>query len=126
MAGSRIAGLARAAAAKIVDLARLAAIVMAALSGGRIDRTNGLLVGRGYSLAVLMTASTLPVVNILAVAMLLAVVAQVRPGPTASVAGPAALAATVLAVYRLVCDGSAAAWTFTNAWAASRGTGPVG
>ena len=61
-----------------------------------------------------MTASSLPVVNILAVAILLAAIAQVRPGSIAQVSGPAALAATALAVFRLVCDGSAAAWTFTN------------
>ena len=65
-------------------------------------------------IALLMTASSLPVVNILAVAILLAAVAQVRPGSIAEVSGSAALAATALAVFRLACDGSAAAWTVTN------------
>ena len=93
----------------------LATIVIAALPGRRrISVSDGLLLGGATSIAVLMTASSLPVVNILAVAILLAAVAQVRPGLTAQVSGSAALAATALAVFRLVCDGSAAAWTFTN------------
>ena len=93
----------------------LAAIVIAAVAGRRrISRSDGLLLGGAASIAVLMTASSATVVNILAVAILLAAVARVRPGSTARVSGPAALAATGLAVFRLVCDGSAAAWTFTN------------
>ena len=93
----------------------LAAIVIAALPGRRrISGSDGLLLGGATLIAVLMTASSLPVVNILAVAILLAAVAQVRPDRRRRSSGPAALAATALAVFRLVCDGSAAAWTFTN------------
>jgi hypothetical protein len=93
----------------------LAGIVIAGLPGRRRTFSNdGLLLGGATLIAVLMTASSLPVVNILAVAILLAAVARVRPGWTAIVAGSAALAAMALAVFRLVGDGSAAAWTFTN------------
>jgi hypothetical protein len=93
-----------------------AAIVIAALSGrGRIRIMDVLLLGGATSIAALMTASTSPVVNILAVAILLAAVAQLRPGLTAAVAGPAALAAVALALFRLLGDSSAAAWSFTNA-----------
>jgi len=93
----------------------LAAIVVAALPGRRrISGGDGLLLGGVTLIALLMTASSLPVVNILAVAILLAAIAQLRPGLTATVSGSVALAVAALAVFRLVCDGSAAAWTFTN------------
>ncbi|MGA2255751.1 MAG: hypothetical protein ABSG53_13985 [Thermoguttaceae bacterium] len=93
----------------------LAAIVLAALPGRRrISGNDGLLLGGATLIAVLMTASSLPVVNVLAVAIMLAAIAQVRPGRVAQVVGPAALAATALAVFRLVSAGSAATWTFTN------------
>ncbi|MGO9108557.1 MAG: hypothetical protein ACLP9L_04925 [Thermoguttaceae bacterium] len=93
----------------------IAAIVIVAIAGSRrISPNNSLLLGGATSIAVLLTASSLPVVNILAVAILLAAIAQVRTGLIAWVAGSVALAATALAVFRLVCDGSATAWTFTN------------
>jgi len=92
----------------------LAAIVIAAIPGRRrISIGEGLLLGGATLIALLMTASSLPVVNILAVAVLLAAIAQLRPGLTASLACPAASAVTALAVFRLVCD-SSAAWNFTN------------
>jgi len=93
-----------------------AAIVIASLPGHfRNPRRDGVLLGIATLIAVVMTASSLPVINILAVATLLVAVAQVRTGLIREVSGSAALAVTVLAVYRLVCDGSAAVWTFTNA-----------
>ncbi len=64
--------------------------------------------------AVLMTASALAVVNILAVAVLLAAVALVRPGWIADAAAPAALAATALALVRLVCEGTATGWALAE------------
>ncbi len=93
----------------------LAAITIASFPGRRrMNRSDGLLLGGAILIAVLMTASSLPVVNTLAVAILLAAIAQVRPGPIAQVSSPAALAATALAVFRLVCDASAGAWIFAN------------
>ncbi len=64
--------------------------------------------------AVLMTASALTVVNILAVAMLLATVAFVRPGMIARVAGPTALAAAALAVSRLLIEDTASGWALAD------------
>ncbi len=59
----------------------LATIVIAAVAGRRrISASDGLLLGGATLIAVLLTASSLPVVNILAVAILLAAVAQVRAG----------------------------------------------
>ena len=71
----------------------LATIVIAALAGRRriSAHIDGLLLGGATLIAVLMTASSLPVVNILAVAILLAAVAQVRPGSTAQVVRPCRL-----------------------------------
>ena len=92
-----------------------AAVLVAALFDRRgISARDGLLLGGATLIAVLMTASSSPVVNVIAVSILLAAIAQVFPGPTARLSGPAALAAMALAVFRLVSDGSAAAWTFTN------------
>ena len=115
MVGSRFAGLARAAAAKTLTWLAFTVIVIAVLpSDRRISAKEGLLLGGATLIAVLTTASSLAVVNILAVAVLLAAVAQLRPGSMARAAGPAALAATALALFRLASDGSAALWTFAN------------
>ncbi len=66
------------------------------------------------AIAVVMTASSLAVVNILAVAVLLAVVALVRPGTIALAAGPVALAATTLAVFHILCQGTASGWALAD------------
>ena len=66
-------------------------------------------------IAVLMTASSQTIVNILAVAVLLATVAVVRPGAIALAAGPVALAAAALAVFRLVCEATASGWELADA-----------
>lgn len=93
----------------------LAAIVVTALpSRRRLAGRDCWLLGGASLIALVMTASSSPVVNILAVAILLAAVAHARPGLTAQVSGPAALAVTTLAVFRLAVDSSAAVWTFTN------------
>jgi len=93
----------------------LAVIVIAARSS-RLDnsRKANLLLGMATLIAVLMTASSLPVVNVLAVAVLLAAVAETGPEWNAQVCRSAALAVTALAVFRLVCGSSAAAWTVAN------------
>ncbi len=93
----------------------LAAIVIVSLAGRRrIAPSDGLLLAGAATIALLLTAFSLPAVNIIAVAIVLAAIAQVRTGTTSQVSGSAALAATVLAVYRLACDGSAVAWVFAD------------
>jgi hypothetical protein len=64
--------------------------------------------------AVLMTASAWAIVNILGVAVLLAALAFVGPAMTSRVAGPAALAATTLAVSRLLIEGTASGWALAD------------
>ena len=92
-----------------------AGMAIAALTGDRrLSIYNIGLLGGATAIALLMTASGLPVVNILAVAIMLAAVAHMRPGMTARVSGLEALAVTAFAVYRLVVDSSAAAWTLTT------------
>jgi hypothetical protein len=99
-----------------------AIICSAALSGGRRFSASDLaLLGGSCLLAVLMTASRLPPVNILAVAILLAAIAHLRPGPIARVANSTAIAASSLAVFHLICDGSAAAWTLTDSVGCAEG-----
>ena len=68
-----------------------------------------------------MTASALAVVDIMAVAVLLATVAFVRPGMIARVAGPTALAAATLAVSRLVIEGTASGWALADAFGRTEG-----
>ncbi len=65
--------------------------------------------------AVLLTASALTAVNIMAVAMLLASVAFVRRGMIAQVAGPTALASATLAMSRLLIEGTASGWSLADA-----------
>ena len=74
-------------------------------------------------IAMVMTASSLAVVNILAVAVLLAVVALVRPGTIALAAGPVAAAATTLAVFHILCQGTASGWRMADTVGARRGIG---
>ena len=100
---------------KVLTWLAMAIIVVAALHGRRfIVIGESLTLGAAVLIAVLLTASSLPVVNILAVAILLAAVARIDQGSTGQVAGSTALAVTALAVFRLACDNSAAAWTFAN------------
>jgi hypothetical protein len=83
---------------------------------GRFWAERGLwLLLAAAAIAVLMTASSLAVVNILAVAVLLATVALVRPGIVARAAGPVALAAATLAVVHLICEGTVSGWAAADA-----------
>ena len=99
---------------KAVTWCMLATIVITAWAGRRLSLNDKLLLGGATVLALLMTASSLLVVNVLAVAILLTAIAQVRPGSTAQVCSSTALAAAALAVFKLVSVSSPAAWTFTN------------
>ncbi len=71
--------------------------------------TWAILVGAAI-LSLLLTASGLTAVNVLAVAVLLAAVAQVHRGLTARVILIAALAAGALGLFRFACDSVPAVW----------------
>ena len=62
-----------------------------------------------------LTASTLPTVNVLAVAIMLAAIAQVSRGLTGRVALIAALAATALGLFRFACDSIPTVWLAADA-----------
>ena len=104
----------------------LATIVAATISGCRPSRLEGLVLGGAVLIAMAMIATSLPVVNILAVAIVLAASAgspsfsrnPAVAGTTnaaANVSAPLALAATTLAVFRFTADSSPAVWNFANA-----------
>ncbi len=82
--------------------------------GKRSLRFGSWVLAAAVVIAVLMTASSLTAVNILAVAVFLAALAIVRPGKIAEAAGPVALAATTLAVYRVVVDVNATGWALAD------------
>lgn len=69
----------------------------------------------GTMLGVSLTASTLPTVNVLAVAAVLAAIAQVNRGLTGRVALIAAFGATALGLFRFACDSIAAVWLAADA-----------
>ena len=71
--------------------------------------TWAILVGAAI-LSVLLTASTLAAVNVLAIAIVLAAIAQVQRGLTARVTLIAALAAGALGLFRFACDSIPAVW----------------
>ena len=64
----------------------------------------------GAILGLLLTASTVPTVNVLAVAIVLAAIAQVSRGLTGRVVLIAALAAVALALSRFACDSIPTVW----------------
>jgi hypothetical protein len=92
-----------------------AAIVISSLPARRVTGRDLSILAGAIAIALAMTASSLAVVNTLAVALLLAAVAYLQSGMIAAASRSVALAASALAVFRLVCDGSATAWTIANA-----------
>ncbi len=71
-----------------------------------------LTVGAGLTLALL--ASSFPTVNILAVALFLAILAYIHEGLKSRAILLSALAAMVLAVFRLACQSTAIVWQLAN------------
>lgn len=65
----------------------------------------------GIAFGLFFTASSVPAVNILAVAIVLAAVSQVNRGLTARVLLIAAIGAAALACFRFACDSSATVWS---------------
>ena len=74
--------------------------------------------GRRRDLGLLLTASALPAVNVLAVAVVLAAIAQIGRGLTARVVLIAALAAAALGLFRFACDSIPSVWLAAdrNGW----------
>ncbi len=69
----------------------------------------------GLAVAAIMTASNAPVVNVLAVAVVLAVLAQLHGGASGQAILLVALAAAVLGVFRLACSSIPAVWLAAGA-----------
>ncbi len=68
----------------------------------------------GIAFGLIFTASSVPTVNILAVAVVLAAVAQVNRGLTARVMLIVAIGAASLAFFRFACDSVATVWSATD------------
>ncbi len=80
----------------------------------RLETQHGIMFLAAGVVAVMMTAFSATVVNIMAVVVVLAAIAQVRPGLIGRVAMSVALAATVLALYRMACDASPTVWALSD------------
>ena len=99
-------------------------LVVAALAGW--PRTakaaqNWFVLAAGVFLGLLFTASSSPTVNVLAVAIVLAAVAQIGRGLTGRIALLAAVAAIMLGCFRLACDSIPAAWSAADATGSAMG-----
>ena len=92
----------------------LGAVALLAIYGGESTRGGRRLLAAAGLIALLMTVSSLAVINIMAVALLMAAAAHACPGMTTRAAGPVALAAAALAVFRTICEGTAAGWAVAN------------
>jgi hypothetical protein len=90
-------------------LALAVALVAAWPEGIRRFGTWAILAG-GAILGLFFTASALPTINVLAVAVVLAAIAQVSRGLTGRVAMIAALGATVLGCFRFACASIPTVW----------------
>ncbi len=111
----------------ITWLALGVAIIAAWPENARSFRNWAILAG-GAILALLFTASTLPAVNVLAVAVMLAAIAQVGRGLTGRLALIAALAATVLGCFRLAFASIPTVWLAADSagWMLGRLAGRIG
>ena len=90
-------------------LALAVALVAAWPQNVRSFGTWAILAG-GTILGLLFTASAIPTVNVLAIAVVLAAIAQVNRGQTARMAMIAALGAIVLASFRFACSSIPTVW----------------
>ena len=95
-------------------LALAVAIVAAWPRGNGTFGTWAILAGAA-ALGLCFTASTLPAVNVLAVAIVLAAIAAANRGLTARAALVAALAATALGLVRFACDSIPTVWLAADA-----------
>jgi hypothetical protein len=79
----------------------------------------------GAILGAIFTAAAIPAVNVLAVAVVLAAIAQVHRGQTARIALIAALGATVLACFRFACTAIPSVWLAADGlgWLLGRAAG---
>ena len=99
---------------KLLTWAALALVIGAAWPECGGSKARGTLLATTAA-ALLMTALAMPVVNVLAVVLLLAVIAGSQPAAQGHAVLAASLAAATLAVFHMVCQSSAAAWTIADA-----------
>jgi hypothetical protein len=100
----------------------LAVVVLAAWPERQVSSLRWLgVMATACLVAVLFIALPLPVVNVLAVVVVLAAAASAQSGPTARGLLAVALAATVLAVFRLAVDSTATAWWLSNTFGRAMG-----
>ncbi len=105
----------------------LALAIVFAAAWPRENRSPGtwavLVIGAGLGFC--FTASALPTINVLAVAVVLAAIGQVSRGLTARVSLITALAAGILAIYRFACDCCPMVWLAADlkGWMLGRAAG---
>ena len=105
----------------------LALAIVLAAAWPRENRSAGtwaiLAIGAAFGLC--FTASALPTINVLAVAVVLAAIGQVSRGLTARVSLITALAAGILAIYRFACDCFPMVWLAADlkGWMLGRAAG---
>jgi hypothetical protein len=101
---------------KVLTWAALALVIGAAWPACGGPKARGTLLATAAA-ALLMTALAMPVVNVLAVVVLLAVIAGTQPAAHGRAVLAASLAAATLAVFHMACQSAAAAWTIADAMA---------
>jgi len=101
---------------KVLTWAALALVIGAAWPACGGPKARGTLLATAAA-ALLMTALAMPVVNVLAVVVLLAVIAGTQPAADGRAVLAAALAAATLAVFHMACQSAAAAWATADALA---------
>ena len=97
-----------------LTLSALAVAIVAAWPKSPCAPGTWLILAGGVGLALLMTGSTIPTINVLAVVVVLAAIAQISRGLSGRVALLAALAAGALAVTRFVSDSIPTAWLIAD------------
>ncbi len=88
----------------------LAVAVVAAWPSQQRSFGSWAILAIGVGAGLLLTASTIPAVNILAVAVVLAAIAQISRGLNGRLATIAALGAIALGCFRFACDSTATLW----------------
>jgi len=98
-----------------ITLTALAVAVLVAWPPTERTWRNGWILAGGAALAALLTASSLVVYNLLAVVLVLALLAWMRPGLERTVLTPVAAAVATLAVYRLALASIPTVWIMADA-----------
>jgi hypothetical protein len=93
----------------------LSVAVLAGLAPAQRTARNWIVLAAGLALGLFFTSFSSPAVNVLAVAVVLAAVAQIGRGLAGRAALLAAFAAFALGVFRLACDSIPTAWSAADA-----------